>query len=526
MISPQPIPLLRGLWPAGLLPTSSQPGPWDPSRWGLSQWGFPDWGLPHLGVPDLLGVALLFLVQAAFAVRVLLRHHQLQSSSLAWILLIFGLPGLGILLYLFVGEVRLGRSTARSYAEIDGRLRERLEQIRAGRAPKLEEVPERFRPLAELGRKVGGMSARGGHRLKLRSDSSRVMDSLAEDIERARDHVHLLTYIYLDDGSGRRVAEALVEAAGRGVACRLLVDAVGSKQFLRSDLPGYLEEAGVEVEAALPVSFWRRGLARIDVRNHRKLAVVDGRVGWTGSQNVADPEFTLKPDYAPWVDVMVRMEGPVVRDLQVLFLEDWYLATGEELDRLLEIEPPRHDPGVAAQLLGTGPHTWNEALEQLVQAALHSAREEVLLTTPYYVPDEGTASALRTAASRGVHTRLVVPERNDSPLVALASRSYYSELLEPEAEIYEYPGGILHAKTLTVDRALALVMTANMDRRSFEINFEVSLLVFDAGFARQLAEVQEGYVEESRRVEPKAWRERPWYRRAAENAAGMLSPIL
>jgi len=495
---------------------------------------WPDLPLPELGWREVLLFLALLAIQLAFAVRVLLRRHQLQASSATWIVLIFGLPGVGILLYLVFGEIRLGRTTVRRHREIERRIRTRLaDALRHAPAPSL---PVPFEPLARLGRRVGGLDVRGGHRLVLFSDSDRSIDAMIEDIDRATSHCHLLTYIYLEDTSGHKIAAALQRATHRGVACRLLVDAVGSRPFLRSELRRELAAAGVEVAAALPVRLWRLGLARLDVRNHRKVALIDGRIAHTGSQNVADAAFAIKPRFAPWVDVMVRIEGPVVRDLQALFLEDWFLAQSvpreesmeslESLEALLAIDPPRVEGGVPVQVLGSGPNSQNEALEQLVQATLHTARQRVVLTTPYYVPDEGTSSALRTVASRGVDTTLVVPANNDSRLVAWASRSYYGELLAAGVAIHEFLGGLLHAKTLTVDGALALVMTANMDRRSFEINFELSLLVYDPGFARDLREVQESYVARSVRVDPESWPQRPWPRRALENAAGLMSPLL
>ena len=203
----------------------------------------------------------------------------------------------------------------------------------------------------------------------------------------------------------------------------------------------------------------RLGGARIDLRNHRKLAIVDGRVAYTGSHNVAAASFAPKPGFAPWIDATVRIEGPAARDVQELFVVDWYLDTGETLDDYLAIAPPPSEPGIPVQVIGTGPDSRHEAIVRLIQAAFHLAREELILTTPYFVPDEGTLDAMRTAAERGVRTVLVVPRRNDSRLVGAASRSQYELLLASGVEIHEYTQGLLHAKTITVDRDLALVTT-------------------------------------------------------------------
>jgi cardiolipin synthase len=361
--------------------------------------------------------------------------------------------------------------------------------------------------------------------MELLADTEGFISALARDLDAAADHAHLLYYIFLADESGRAVARALRRAAERGVCCRLLVDAVGSKAFLRSALRRELETGGVEVVAALPTRL-RLGGTRIDLRNHRKLAILDGRVAYTGSHNVAAASFAPKPRFAPWVDATVRIEGPAVRDVQELFVEDWYLDTGETLEECLAIAPPEHVPGMPVQVIGTGPDSRHEAVVRLIQAAFHLAREELILTTPYFVPDEGTLDALLTAAERGVRTRLVVPKRNDSRLVGAASRSLYELLLASGVEIHEYTQGLLHAKTITVDRDLALVSTANLDRRSFELNYEASLVVYDSDFASRLRFLQTSYLADSTPVDSAAWARRSWPRKIAQNAAGMFAPIL
>ena len=447
--------------------------------------------------------ALLFVAELLFKlgfVGIVLtrRLRRRPSSTVTWIVVILAVPVLGALAYVLVGEVRLGSRRVRRHAEIQARIRSRAAFFGAtGRYPIMAESQ---RPLSSLAETVGGTGPRGGNRLELIGDTVHFIDLLVADIDRSEAHCHLTTYIYLCDGAGQRVAEALERAAGRGVVCRLLVDAVGSRPFLESPLRRRLEKSGVHVVGALPANLLRTLFARLDLRNHRKLAVIDGRVGYTGSQNIADAAFAVKKRFAPWVDAMLRIEGPAVRDLQELFVTDWFLDRDESLEDLLSVEPLEQAGGVVVQVIGTGPTSYNEALLQLSQAAFHTARHELILTTPYFVPDEGTFEALCTAARRGVHTMLVVPARNDSPFVASASRSYYQPLIEAGVEIHEFREGLLHAKTMTVDRDLALISTANFDRRSFELNFEISTLVFDSDFASQLRFLQRSYMSASRVV--------------------------
>ena len=480
---------------------------------------FAGFGLPIFVVIATIGVQLLF------AVFVLLRPHTRQTSSLAWIIIIMILPGLGILLYLVLGEVRTGSKRRQRARSIQQNIRSVLARAWM-KSPAPGEVRQAFEPVARLASEASDSSPRGGNRLELLADARHFVEALVGDIEDAKDHVHLLYYIYLDDASGRAVAEALIRAATRGVNCRLLVDSVGSSAFLSSELCYELAGAGVELVGALPTRVTQIVRVRFDMRNHRKIAVIDGVVGYTGSHNLADEAFHPKPRYAPWVDATVRIEGPAVRDLQALFVADWFMDTAQSLDHLILATHEFSTEGRTVQIVGTGPGSKNQILVQVIQSAIHLAREEMILTTPYFVPDEGTFSAMITAAMRGIRTTLVVPHRNDSPLVSLASRSYYSRLLQAGVEIQEYTRGLLHAKTITVDRDLAMVSTANFDRRSFEINFELTTLVYDTDFASELRLLQKTYLEDCVPVDPERWDERAWPRRLGENLAGLVGPVL
>jgi cardiolipin synthase len=463
-----------------------------------------------------------FCLRVVIACAILLRPRKPPAVRLAWLAVLFALPIVGLVAYLVFGEPRLGRRRAARHREVVRRL-----ALHDAAAPAVEgDLPAQFRPIAHLAETVGGNHPQGGHGLRLFAEADLFIQALVEDIAAARSHCHLLFYIYLADHSGERVGEALAAAARRGVACRLLVDAVGSKLFLRSALRRRMAQAGVEVAAALPVSVPRMLLARLDLRNHRKIAIVDAAVGYSGSQNVADASFAIKKRFAPWVDCMVRVEGPVVRDLHEIFVEDWSMEGGEVPRSILECRPAPIPGGATVQVAATGPNSYNEGLHRMNQATFHVAREELILTTPYFVPDEATLAAMYTTARRGVEVTLVVPKRNDSPLVAAASRSYYETLLDAGVSVYEYRRGLLHAKTITVDRDFAVVTTANLDRRSFDLNFEVSLLVYDDDFASELRLLQRAYVSRSDPVDADAWTRRPWPARLAQNALGLLSPLL
>ncbi len=467
----------------------------------------------------------LFVVNTVFVVFVLLRPRVRQPSSLAWILVIVAIPVGGIVLYLAVGEVRTGSRRKRRHRTIQRDIRAAVQKAWSATS-RTAVVPWGTESIARLARLGDETQPRQGNRLALLATADSFVQSLVADIDAAERHVHLLFYIYLDDDVGRAVASALIRARMREVPCRLLVDNVGSSDFLKSRLCRQLRDAGVQVVAALPTRITQIVSIRFDMRNHRKIGVVDGRVGYTGSHNVASENFHPKPRFGPWVDATLRIEGPAVRDLQALFIEDWYMDTTENLDHMIAYTPEEHPDGRIVQIVGTGVNSQNQALVRVIQSAIHMAREELIMTTPYFVPDEGTLAAITTAAIRGVRTIIVVPARNDSPLVALASRSFYDTLMDAGAEVHEYTSGLLHAKTITVDRDFALVSTANLDRRSFEINFEISTLIYDSDFASQLRLLQMRYLEDCVRVDAAKWAARRWPRRLAENVAGLVSALL
>jgi cardiolipin synthase len=474
----------------------------------------------------LLLVVGEWILRLGTVALVLLRRNARSASSLTWIVVILALPLFGPLLFLAFGFTRLPRSRIRRYRELVARIEKPELKAAHQLAARAGQLSRDDRSLALLAESLGASPVVGGNAIELMGDTDVVIARMAADIDAAREHCHLLFYIYLDDDSGTRIADALIAAAARGVTCRLLVDAIGSRPFLRSALCRRLRAGGVRVAAALPVNPVRALFSRIDLRNHRKIMVIDRYIGYTGSQNIANADFAPKASYAPWVDAMVRISGPAVHDLQTLFVEDWFLDTHEALDALLGQLPPPHADGVAVQVFAAGPTRPADMMRMLVQAATQMARHELVLTTPYFVPDEALVAALATSARCGTRVTLIVPERNDSRLVALASRSYYGTLLEAGVRILEFRDGLLHAKTLTVDGHVAMMTSANIDRRSLDINFEAGIVVYDSDFARQLRDLQGRYMQSSNAVDARSWGRRPVITRLSENGAALLAPLL
>lgn len=478
---------------------------------------------------QLLGVlwsALAFLVHLGFVARAVLRPHREPASRVAWVVVILVLPVLGIVAYVLLGETSIGRRRAARVREVLARLPDPA-AIGGHEAGPHAPIPERYAPLFRMGRSVNGFEPVGGNRAALLPDSNAAVDSLVADIDAARDHVHLAFYIWLPDANGLKVVDALKRAAGRGVACRAMADALGSRILLGSGHWRGMAAAGVRLATALPIGSLPRPLrGRIDLRNHRKIAVVDDAVTYCGSQNCADPEFRIKAKYAPWVDAMVRFEGPVARQNQYLFAADWMAQVDEDLGDLLRRPLPAAGAGFPAQVIGTGPTVRASAMPEVFETLMYAARHELVVTTPYYVPDEGIQAALCASARRGVATTVVFPARNDSWVVAAASRSYYADLLAAGVRIFEYRGGLLHTKSVTLDGEVTLIGSANLDRRSFDLNFENNILLYDPGLTAEMRRRQDAYLASSRPVtadEVAAWSAR---RRLWNNTIAMLGPVL
>ena len=472
--------------------------------------------------------AAVLLFHVTFIARAILRPHREPASRVAWVVVMVILPVVGIISYILLGETNIGRRRRDRVLSVLARLPNVAEApgMREGNA--LPEIPEIHSPLFRVGYTVNGFNPVGGNQARLLSDSNAAIGSIIADIDAAKETVHLTFYIWLADHNGLKMVEALKRAAARNVTCRAMADALGSRTLIDSEYWKSMKSAGVHLGIALPtgIPILRSLRGRVDLRNHRKIVVIDNRVTYCGSQNCADPEFLVKAKFAPWVDVMVRFEGPIARQNQHLFASDWMAEVHEDLTPFLRLPLPPGEPGLTAQVIGTGPTVRHSAMPEVFETLMYAARRELFITTPYYVPDESMQAALCASARRGVRTTIIFPARNDSWIVGAASRSYYSDLLAAGVRIFEYEGGLLHAKTLTLDGEVTLIGSANMDRRSFDLNYENNILVGDAGLTAALRERQEIFLKSSHEVTAgmvAAW---PIRRRLLNNSIAMLGPVL
>jgi len=466
-----------------------------------------------LVVTILDGLIIVLLVP-----RILLDERRRETgATLAWLFFIVLVPFLGLLAFWLFGTTRL-RLRRRKRRKVEAEIAPRLGPLLPGEGP----APPIDEQLLHLTRRLDVADPVAGNAVTLYREGPATFDALEAAIDEAREHVHLVYYIWQADRTGERLRDALVRAARRGVEVRLLLDDVGSRpargRFFRP-----LREAGGRVARFLPVlsRFLR---VTLNNRNHRKIVVVDGATGFTGGMNVGD-EYAGIGD--PWRDAHVRIVGPAVNRLQEVFAEDWFHAAGEDLARQSYFPNVEPSGDAWAQILASGPDDdrWH-GIHTLLFSAVNLARQRVWIETPYFVPDVSMALALQAAALRGIDVRLLVPAESDNPLVLYAGRSFYGELLAAGVKIYELPKAMLHAKTATIDDRIATVGSANMDQRSFRLNFEANAFFFGPEVAAELARSFEVVQAASERLDADAFARRPRRQRLAEALTRLLAPLL
>ena len=456
-----------------------------------------------------------------FVMLVYVPQQRSAAASRTWLLLIFLLPWPGLALYTLFGRIRVPRERIEQQRRASQRIMEAQTHI----LPHVvcePPLPDYLAHLPALAAKLGDFDVFEGNAFEFLPDYAGSIARMVTDIDAATHHVHLLTYIFAADATGQRVAEALARAAKRGVRCRIMADAVGSRAGL-ARLGPQLRSEGVEVVPMLEVGFWRHNAARFDLRAHRKLAVIDGLVGYAGSQNIVDPLFV--PGH-PNEELVARVAGPIVAQIQAVLLADHFIETGGALntDHFFPEIPPAG--GTAAQIVPSGPGYQRENGAELFIAMIYAARQRVVLTTPYFVPDEPFLAALHSATRRGVDVRLIVSRHGNQRLTQFAQRSYYEELLAAGVRVHLYRPHFLHAKHLSVDDSIALLGSTNIDIRSFALNAEVSLVLYDRAAVTGLREIQERYLAESDELDLASWRQRPLFERVLQNLARLADSVL
>lgn len=473
----------------------------------------------------LLLLGYWFLI-AGVTLRVLMKRRAV-SSAIAWLLIIYIIPMIGIMTYLLFGELNLGKRRAEhskamwpSMAKLINKRCQRMF------ATEHSEVARSIFKLCEHRQGIGGLK---GNKIELLTSTDAAMTAFIRDIRLAKHNIEMVFYIWEGGGLVDKVTEALIAAARRGVSCRIMLDSAGSVNFFRSSYPAMMRAAGINIVEALHVSLLRVFLRRMDLRQHRKIVLIDHKISYTGSMNMVDPTyFKLPTGVSKLIDMMARMVGPVTYSMGIIYSYDWEMETGERLlpppPDINKIKPTSGQNNI--QVIASGPGCPEGVIHQALLTSIYAARKQLVMTTPYLVPSDDLLDAICTAAQRGVEVHIIVPKKNDSLLVGWASRALFTELLDAGVHIHQFDDGLLHTKSVLVDKQLSLVGTVNLDMRSLWLNFEITIVIDDYDFGHNLAMVQQDYIIRSKLIDATVWSKRPYWQRIIERLCYFFSPLL
>lgn len=480
-------------------------------------------------VISMLSIFAYYLLVGGITIRILTKRRTV-ASAMAWLLIIFFLPLVGIVAYILIGELNLGKRRADHAKQMWPVAQQWFAELKGHPHIFSTTCSTTAEPLLQLCTQRQGIPATQHNQLQLFTRYETTIKSLIKDIELATERIEMVFYIWSPGGLADIVADTVIAAARRGIECRIMLDSAGSKAFFRSHYPKKMRDAGIEVVEALKVSIFRALLRRMDLRQHRKLILIDNHIAYTGSMNMVDPRFFKQSSgVGQWIDLMVRIDGPVSSVLDIIYASDWEMETGHHLPLQLpdkQLLPFENKPGHTAHVIPSGPGFPEEMIHQALLTAVYSSRERLTMTTPYFVPSDDLLHAICTAALRGVDVSIILPAKNDSFLVRWASRAFYTELLLAGVKIYQFNGGLLHTKSVYVDGQLSLVGTVNLDMRSLWLNFELTTVIDDEDFCNDLDYVQSDYIASSTLLTLDEWRKRPMWYRVIERLFYFFSPLL
>ena len=478
--------------------------------------------------PSIYGIALHWTLVIGISLRVIMRQPPV-GAALAWITIVATTPFLGAAIYVMFGERRIGRGRAARILADAQMLRDWQNQLGTQSVAATAQLNVDALSLSRHATFSRGYPVLGGNEITLLADENRVFDQLVIDIDSAQRSCQLGFYIWDEQGRSSDVVNALIRAARRGVTCQALADSIGSQAFLRSESVQRLRDAGVALSAAMPTGPIRALFVRRDLRNHRKIAVIDDAIAYTGSQNLVDPRFFKRgAKVGQWVDAMVRITGPTAVALKAVFMQDWILENDQRwvLDDVPPLPDSQATSGTRIQVVPSGPDQHYDGIDKLLLTAIYGAHRSLVMTTPYFVPDDSILTALISAARQKVDVTLIVPARNDSLFVRFAGVANFDRLLDAGVKIARFEDGLLHTKSLIVDGELSLFGSVNLDMRSLWLNFEISLFVYDRDFTARLNALHDDYLSRSTLLDSKTWQARPHWHRLAENTFRLLGPLL
>ncbi len=470
-------------------------------------------------------LSVIDFVLVAAAIVVILRRQDEPRSMLAWILTLLLLPVLGLILFMMAGELRIERTRQKLRKH-----RKRLQPLLTQTIEKLESdhgqrgSKHSAKPLIEIATRLSGHLPTTGNDVAIYHEDEENFVAIMEAIEAAEHQVHLEYYIFQPDETGKSLRDLLIRKVKEGVKVRLLVDYIGCWNWPRSFRRSFLE-GGIELSLFDPVVPWR-GRWRVNLRNHRKIVIVDGKVGFTGSQNIGDEYRGRLAKFGPWRDTHMRIEGPAVHHLQEIFVEDWHYATRQKLVSSECFPDVQADGDQTVQVIASGPDSHARTMHHLLLSSVSGSQESVSIITPYFAPDTTMIVALQSAAYRGLRVQLLIPSFSNHWLTLWAGRSFYEELIESGVEIYEYHEALLHSKVVIIDDSWGMVGSANMDQRSFRINLEVTTVLYNDQLALNLRQDFDRLLIKAERIKPRSFKDCSFRDSMVLGFARLVSPLL
>ncbi|MCH7323649.1 cardiolipin synthase [Solibacillus sp. MA9] len=475
-------------------------------------------------------VPIVLFINVIFAITVIFLERKKPSSSWAWLLVLFFLPFVGFLLYLLLGrqlrKKHLFRWDGKKDIGIDRLINYQIEAIKNDQLEYRTDHVKEYNHLIYMNLTTNNAVLTQDNSVHIFDDGADKFEALIKDILTAKNHIHIQYYIFKLDNLGQRIYNALLKKAKQGVKVRILYDEMGSRGVRKRHFKELLDLGG-QVEVFFP-SILPLINPRLNFRNHRKIVVIDGRIGYIGGFNVGDEYLGLSDRFGYWRDTHLRLEGSSVHPLQTRFILDWNQASAKNdiqyAERYFPIIPQK---GTAAlQIISSGPDTDWEVIKNNYLRLITNAKRYVYIQTPYFIPDESFFDAVRVAALAGIDVRIMIPNKPDHMFVYWATYSYVGQLVEAGAKVYHYEKGFIHAKMIVVDDEVASVGTANIDVRSFSLNFEVNAVLYDRILAHQLAEIFEGDMLDSVELTHEFYKNRSNIIKFKESISRLLTPIL
>jgi cardiolipin synthase len=470
----------------------------------------------------IIAVGMLFIVPV----------NRKPSSATAWLLLIFLLPYVGLALFLLLGSPKLSRRRRAQQRTMDEIIHTAVVEARAQPESVVllnPPIPPRYEPFVRLNTNLGYLPAFGGNRVELLPNYNTTLQRIAQEIDRAQRFVHLEYYSLSRDEETECVFVAMERAQSRGVKVRVLLDQLGSRSYPHfKETRAWLSSVGIEYHLMLPLHFFGANYTRPDLRNHRKIVVIDGQAGFTGSQNLIKRNYFRK-DAIYYDELVAFVRGPIAAQLEAAFATDWYSETGILLDRQTAPETTlefKASGDILCQVLPSGSGFENENNLKLFTSLIHAAQQTLVITNPYFIPDDGLMTAITSAAQRGVDVTLFNSEVSDQFFVSHAERSYYQDLLKAGVKIYQYQAPILlHSKHISIDDDIAMIGSSNLDIRSFQLNLEVTLVCYDPRVVADLRQIEAGYLLKSKPVKLGEWEARSAGEKLFENVSRLTAAL-